>query len=108
MVHAVARVSDPYALTKKDRPPLAIGMFVDATIQGKTFDHIIEIKREALRGENTVWIIDDENKLHFRDIEILRLEEERVLVKKGLQEGEQICLTALDAVVEGMKVNTEE
>jgi RND family efflux transporter MFP subunit len=109
MVHAVARVKNPYAKKGSgDAPPLSVGMFVTAEIAGKTYENVYQIKREALRGESTVWVIDSENKLHFREVDVLRVEKDVAIINSGLQESEKVCLTALDAVVEGMDVSIQD
>lgn len=109
MINAVATVKDPYGDgASEERPPLAVGMFVSAEISGKNFEDVFEIERAALRGSNRVWIIDEENRLYFRDVEILRLNTDTIIIKSGLDENEKICLTALDAVVEGMAVRIQE
>ena len=51
MVHVVAEVNDPYAPgPDPNRPPLAVGMFVEAEIDGRAFDNIAVLPRAALRG----------------------------------------------------------
>lgn len=101
----VARVEAPYARGESgDRPPLLSGMFVEATIRGRTFRGVIPLPRAALRGENEVWVLDAENRLRRRKVGILRLEPERVLVDGGLEPGDVICTTAIDTPVEGMPV----
>ena len=48
--------------------------------------------------------VDAENKMYFRDVEIFRLEEDRVLISGGLLAGEYICTSPIQAVVNGMSV----
>ena len=101
----VARVDEPYARDESgERPPLAIGMFVAATIRGRTFRDVIVIPRIALRGDGEVWVLDGENNLRRRAVEVLRTETERVLVRAGLDDGDVVCVTPLDAPVDGMPV----
>ncbi len=51
MIHAVAQVEDPYGRgDPPDRPPLAVGMFVDAEVQGRVVPGVIALPRNALRG----------------------------------------------------------
>jgi len=105
MITPVARIKDPYGRDQRsDRPPLAVGLFVEAEIKGKMVRDVVVIPRSALRGTESVLVIDDENKLHFRTVEILRKDSETVVISSGLQQGERICLSSLEAVVEGMKV----
>jgi len=105
MITLVARVEDPYGRDQRsDRPPLAVGLFVEAEIKGRLVRDVLVIPRSALRGDDSVLVIDDENKLHFRSVEVLRKDSETVVISSGLEQGERICLSPLEAVVEGMKV----
>ena len=109
MVMAIARVNDPYARTgDSGRPPLAVGMFVKAEIQGIRVRDVIRAPRSALRSDDTVFVVDSGGRLQFRTVDILRREREAVLIRKGLQEGEQICVSPLEAAVEGMAVRAAE
>ncbi|HIF85695.1 MAG TPA: efflux RND transporter periplasmic adaptor subunit [Gammaproteobacteria bacterium] len=84
--------------------PLPIGLFVQADITGKTVDNIISLPRSVIRNNNQVLVVDAENKMFYRDVEIFRLEEERVLISAGLLPGEFICTSPIQAVVDGMSV----
>ena len=100
-VNVIAEVTDT-ASTDGTRLPL--GLFVTATIEGRTLDKLISLPRTALRDDETVMVIDDDNKLHFRTIEVFRLSDEEVIVSAGLQAGERVCVSPLQFVVEGMAV----
>jgi multidrug efflux pump subunit AcrA (membrane-fusion protein) len=105
MITLVARVEDPYGRSQEsDKPPLAVGMFVEAEIKGRQAKNVAVIPRSALRGTNQVLVIDDESTLHFRPVDVLRADSETVIIKSGLAEKERICLSQLEAVVEGMQV----
>ena len=55
MVHAIAQVEDPYAPGRDARrPPLAVGMFVEAEIDGRRVSNIVRLPRTALRGDSRV------------------------------------------------------
>ena len=86
--------------------PLPIGLFVQAEITGQTIDNIISLPRHVIRNNNQVLVASPENTLHFREVDILRLENERVLIKGGLRPGERICLSPLQAVVDGMPIRS--
>ena len=109
VVYVVVRVDDPYSRGKDpDRPPLAVGMFVEAEIVGKNVEDVVVLPRAAMRGLNQVLIIDDEQRLRFRRVEILRADREQVVLRNGLTAGEWVSVSALDAVMDGMKVRTME
>ena len=109
MIHAIAQVADPYGRgPDPDRPPLAVGMFVEAEIQGRLMQDVVALPRAALRGEDQVLVVDSESKLRFRRVSVVRLERERVLIDSGLAEGELVSLATLATVVDGMKVRIQE
>jgi hypothetical protein len=50
-------------------------------------------------------VVDSENRMWYRAVDIMRLENDRVLIQGGLADGERICLSPIQAVVDGMRVN---
>jgi len=112
MLHLVAEVDDPYGRrsagdSSSARPPLSVGLFVSAELQGRVAQNVMALPRSALRTATSVAVIDDENRLRFRDVVILRTERDRVLVTEGVAVGERVCLSTLEAAVDGMTVRTE-
>jgi RND family efflux transporter MFP subunit len=108
MIHAIAQVADPYGRgADPDRPPLAVGMFVEAEIQGHRLENVVTLPRAALRGEDQVLVVDSESRLRFRDVNVVRLEREQVIIDLGLEEGELVSLATLATVVDGMKVQIQ-
>jgi RND family efflux transporter MFP subunit len=107
MVHAVAQVADPYARGEEEgRPPLAAGMFVEAEILGETVENAAVLPRSVLRSDGRVLIVDDESRLRFREVEVLQTREDQVIIGKGLESGERVCLSPLAVVTDGMRVRT--
>lgn len=103
MVNVIARVEAPYK-TVSDRPPLAIGLFVEAEILGRELDNIYIVPRSALQTGKQIYIIDRDNRLIFRDVDILRVVDEQVYIQDGLKAGEIVCLSTIDHAIEGMTV----
>lgn len=109
MLPTVARVENPYGRGgKESRPPLSIGMFVQAEIKGKMVKGVYVIPRLAYRGNNEVMVVDKDSKLRFRTIEIVRLEADNVIAKSGLEAGDRVCVSPLDAPVDGMTVRLDD
>lgn len=109
MVHAVARVDDPYGKPGEgDRPPLAAGMFVDVEVAGRTLAGVVSVPRTALRGRDQVLVVEGGATLRVRSVEIARREHDRVLISKGLAGGEQVCISPLDVAVDGMAVRVAD
>ncbi|MEM7582039.1 MAG: efflux RND transporter periplasmic adaptor subunit [Acidobacteriota bacterium] len=107
MMNLVVRVTDPYSRLQPEQPPLAVGLFVDAEIIGRTVRGSL-LPRAALRGEGQVLVVDDEQRLRLRDIEVVRIENDVAIVGAGLSDGERVCVSPLDVVVDGMPVQTME
>jgi hypothetical protein len=109
MVHAIARVEDPYARGPDPRrPPLAVGMFVEAEIIGRPSGPVMVLPRSVLRGADRVLIVDNTGHVRFRQAELFRLERERVLVESGIEEGDRIIVSPLENAVDGMPVQVPE
>lgn len=108
MVHAVAQVRDPYGRgPDRQRPPLAVGMYVRAEIDGAVADNVVLLPRAAVRVDGRVLIVDKEHRLRFREIDVLRTTRDALVVRSGLRDGERVVLSALDAVTDGMVVRVE-
>lgn len=99
MVYAIARVR-----AADDAVPPPVGLFVQAAIAGLAEDDILVLPRSALRNENQVLVVDTENRLHFRTVDVLRVYRDEVYVKSGLKPGELVSVSSLQTVVEGMRV----
>lgn len=110
MLNLVARVEDPYDRSASDpeRPPLAVGMFVEAEIAGRAAAGVVVLPRSAIRPgrEPQVLVVDGEDRLRFRDVEVLRLDGEEAVIAAGLEAGERVCVSTLDVVTDGMRVRT--
>ncbi len=104
MIHVVARIPDPYGLETPRSAPLAVGLFVEASIKGETVHGAFVLPRDALREGDQVYVIDDSGHLRFRDVEVLRTEREQVVLGAGLVDGERVCTSRLQAAIDGMAV----
>ena len=107
MVNVVAQVPEPYAVDN-GRPPLSVGLFVDAEIEGATLSNLVVLPRAALRGQSRVLVVDDQSRLRFRDVEVLRSANGEIYVSRGLAAGELVCISALQSTAEGMAVRVIE
>jgi multidrug efflux pump subunit AcrA (membrane-fusion protein) len=105
VTYAVAQLADPYQLHGAGTP-LPIGTFVAANISGASALDVIRIPRTALRGSDQVLIVDDENKIEIRTVEVVRSDTRYVYVSGGVSAGERITTTAIEAPTNGMSVRT--
>lgn len=104
MLHLVARLDDPYARAGGARTPLPIGTFVDAEIVGRTLDGAAVIPRAALRDGDQVLVVDADDRLRFRPVELAKKDRTTAIVSQGLSTGERVLVSSLETVTEGMRV----
>jgi RND family efflux transporter MFP subunit len=105
MARVVVTVEEPFSPDTGDAKllkDLLPGMFVEVHLQGEELPDVIAVPRGALHDNDTLWIVDDENRLHIRAVDILRRERDEVLIRSGLDASEKIVLTNLSGAAEGM------
>ena len=108
MVHVVVRVADPYgAAAGQAGVPLAVGMYVDVEIQGTRVDDVAVIPRSALLSGDRVGVVRD-GRLELRDAEVVRSTRTSVVLSDGVDDGDQVLLTRLDVLVDGMSVRVAD
>ena len=107
MVYVVAKVDDPYSLKSNNKAPLRRGTFLKATINGRTAKKIIAIPRTALRGKDRVWIAED-GKLIYRKVKPVYLDENLAIISEGIDSNEQIIVSLLAGVIDGMGIKIED
>jgi len=100
MVRVVVRVDQPYAA----RPPLAMGLFVTVDIEGRQIPDLAIIPRSALRQGHVVWVVDPEGRLYYRKVEVARIDGDQVQISSGLHTGDQVVVSQLKTVTDGMEV----
>lgn len=102
MVTAVVRVEHTQ---NPGRPHLPVGLFVNARIKGRWAEDIVSLPRAALRNRSRVLVVDEENRLKFRNVEVMRFDKDKVIITRGLSDGELVNISPIRTVVDGMKVN---
>ena len=100
MVNVVVRVENPY----EQKPPMGIGLFVTVEIRGDTLTDAAVIPRSALRQDDVVWVVDGDNTLHFRNVEVARADRKGVVIRSGLENGDRVVFSSLKVVTDGMEV----
>lgn len=105
VTYAVALIEDPYQL-KTAGSVLPIGTFVAATIVGSAAENVVQIPRSMVRGSNQIMLVDDDNKLRLRTINIVRSDADYVYVRDSIAAGERLIATKLESPVNGMAVRT--
>lgn len=113
MVVVVAQIPDPFLLgankpasssAKSPSTILPVGLFVEASIEGRWFDGLVVLPASAMLKDNRVAVIDREDRLRFHRVEVFRKTREQVIVKAGLSAGERVFVSGLLHPVDGMQV----
>jgi multidrug efflux system membrane fusion protein len=99
----VAQVDNPYA-PRDDRPPLKVGQFVTAKIEGVRLQDVYLIPQSAMRTDNQVIVVSEENTIHAIPVQVL-LEQGDTTVVRGLEPNQAISLTPLPYAGEGATVH---
>ena len=98
LVYVYAEVLNPY----DQSPPLAIGMFVNAEIEGKKIENGFLIPNSAITDESLVYIIDDEDYLRIKKVEVLGADNDNLVVKGTIKEGDRVVASPLNNAKDGM------
>jgi RND family efflux transporter MFP subunit len=110
LARILVSVMDPLALDPENsgKPPLILGDYVRAEIEGVGVADAIALDRRLFRDGDQVWVMNAEQQLEIRPVTVAFRGPETLLVTAGLETGEQIILTDLPAAVEGMALRTPE
>ncbi|MEW5248704.1 efflux RND transporter periplasmic adaptor subunit [Microbulbifer discodermiae] len=104
LIYAIAEVRDPYGKGASDGVPLAAGLFVTAKAEGMQPHQALVLPREALRNADKVYVIDGDNRLDIRTVEVMSTSENRVVVASGVADGEKVVTSTIANAVDGMQV----
>ena len=105
MINVIAEIDSPYSL-KDSRPPLTIGLFVEAEILGRFVEDAIVIPQSAIQENNLVYTVNNENRLEFKKVEILRMINNQAIITGGLKAGDTVCVSTLRDAEPGMQIRT--
>lgn len=116
MTYLVAEIQNPYLLpatfAEKNGTgnthvshivPLRFGSYVQAEILGIEISNASILPRYLVVGDK-VALLDNDSKLHYATIDIVRQQGANVVVSSGLIDGDRLIVSALDYPVDGMKL----
>ncbi|NNL90386.1 MAG: efflux RND transporter periplasmic adaptor subunit [Marinicaulis sp.] len=106
-VFAITVVDDPYGDAAVDGAPLAMGLFVDATIEGKPFPNAIILPRSALHGRDTVFVVKAGNILKQQKVQIVSTDRDTITIAGGISPGDRVVTSPLRGANDGDEVSPE-
>ena len=106
LVYGIAEVTDPYGTgAAESGMPLAVGLYVEATIAGRPLEAAHVIPRDALRAGNQVFVVDDEGVLQIRRVGVTHSTPEEAVIDEGLMPGERVVVSSIRNPIQGMRLN---
>ncbi len=110
MARLLVKVDDPLALLPRNdsKPRLMLDSFLRVEIDGVDLPKATALPREQLRDGDTVWLMDSQDRLEIRKVEIVFRGRDELLVTGGLEEGERLIVSQLPAPVPGMQLRLAE
>ena len=100
----IAQVDDPYARQEDGRPPLRIGQFVRAEIEGRTLENAFVLPRGALREGSEVLVVDEDSRLQRRPVAVAWTDQDSAVITEGLAAGDVVNVTPLAVASSGTLV----
>ena len=105
-------IDDPFELKKPEaertKIPLLLGSYVRVEIDGVELSDVAEVPRRALQENDKVYVLDGEDTLRIKPVEIVWGADETVLVRGPLKDGERLVVSNMAAPVEGMKLRVAQ
>jgi len=108
LARVLLTVADPLSHEPQSSglPPLMVGSYVEARIEGKPIEDVIRMDRDFLRQNDTVWLKQD-GVLKIRDVEIVFRDPDYVYIRTGLDADDLVVTTNLATVIEGSALRLE-
>lgn len=105
-INVIAELKDPYGAGADGDAPMAPGLFVNARIEGDTIENVLRAPREALRGNNRLFVgLPDEGKLSIREVDLIHSDTTGAYFTDGAEEGEFAIVSPLQAPFDGMSLS---
>ncbi|WP_084397669.1 efflux RND transporter periplasmic adaptor subunit [Henriciella aquimarina] len=109
LINVIAELGDPYGEGADDGVPMAPGLFVNASIQGRAVENVVRVPRAALRGVNEIFIGDGPaGKLDIRTVNVLYSTDDGAYVDAGVEPGELAIVSPIQAAFDGMSIQVVE
>ena len=108
MARLLIRVDHPLRIGGENGLPLLLDAYVRVEIEGRTLNEVVVLPRTALQEGDAVWIMDGDDRLARREVEIVWREAETVLVGKGLSAGDRVVVSHVPSPLSGMKLRVAE
>ena len=103
LIHLIVKLLLPDSNDTKSTLPLP-GTLVEAEILGKPFAGVVIIPIKALKSRNTIWILDNNNRLKIKPVTVIHRSPDRAFIQVDLADSNKIITSHLPSTTEGMKL----
>ena len=108
MTYAVAEIQNPFKEDpNSDRPPLSIGMFVEAEIEGRSIANAVPLPKQIIYRGDEILVLNANNEIAMHKLTIVQSDGDSV-VAVDIPSGTRVVGTRIGLPVPGMKVTTSE
>jgi len=108
MTYAVAEIQNPFKEDpNSDRPPLSIGMFVEAEIEGRSIANAVPLPKQIIYRGDEILVLNANNEIAMQKLTIVQSDGDSV-VAVDIPSGTRVVATRIGLPVPGMKVTTSE
>jgi len=104
MARILVSIKDP--IGNEGELPLLLDAFVDVATEAQPIEDSIRVPRSALRNGRNVFVMNDENLLEIRDVDIVWGEPDSVLVTSGLRPNERLVVSRIATPIPNMLLRT--
>ena len=106
-VYGTVIIEEPYSESPSALDmPLAVGLYVDAEVEGRLMLDAVQIPAEGLRAGDKVFVLTGEGLLDIRDADVVYRSRSNALLSAGVEPGEQVIVSAIRNPVRGMRLQT--
>jgi len=99
-----AEVRNPFA-DSEGAMPMAPGLFVSASVEGRSLTDVLAIPAAGLRAGGRVFIMNDENLLEVRSVRVAHATNEMAYLSSGINEGDRVIVSPIRNPVPGMALS---
>lgn len=97
-------VRNPFA-DSEGAMPMAPGLFVSASVEGRSLTDVLAIPAAGLRAGGRVFIMNDENLLEVRSVRVAHATNEMAYLSNGISEGDRVIVSPIRNPVPGMALS---
>ena len=97
-------VRNPFA-DSEGAMPMAPGLFVSASVEGRSLTDVLAIPAAGLRAGGRVFIMNDENLLEVRSVRVAHATSQMAYLSNGISEGDRVIVSPIRNPVPGMALS---